>query len=293
VVITEVGTGPGGEGLVSALAGLANLEADTRLQGMCERYDFLDKLVVRDLPDAGVRVRLHLYRDGYFDRPHNHRWSFASRILRGQYVHRIFGRDAELTEDTGPGTLRAIHERIETPGAAWGIEPAAGPPPAARARVNIVACDRAGNRTWFSVLRGVDAEPEGVDVPLLAASPAVYIDCCEVLGDAPWALLAASLTAGADVTLNLGGDDPHGRLDDVLAGDRPPRRPACRDLSRFSHVKDHTKQSRDAGRPGMCSCTRTHPWAGTGCGACTDRGGGRVGTRPGPSHGQPDTPSRR
>ena len=100
---------------------LASLEADTRLQGMCERYDFLDKLVVCDLPDAGVRVRLHLYRDGYFDRPHNHRWSFASRILRGQYVHRIFGRDAELTEDTDPGTLRAIHVRIETPGATYAL----------------------------------------------------------------------------------------------------------------------------------------------------------------------------
>jgi sugar/nucleoside kinase (ribokinase family) len=95
---------------------------------------------------------------------------------------------------------------------AWGIAPAGGPPPAARTRVNIVACDRAGNRTWFSGLRGVDAELESVDVPLLAASPAVYIDCYEVLGDAPRALLAASLAAGADVTLNLGGSPPPGWL---------------------------------------------------------------------------------
>ena len=79
---------------------------------------------------------------------------------------------------------------------AWGIAPAAGPPPAARTRVNIVACDRAGNRTRFSGLRGVDAELEGVDVPLLAASPAVYIDCYEVLGDAPRALLSSLAHGG-------------------------------------------------------------------------------------------------
>lgn len=30
----------------------------------------------------------------------------------------------------------------------------------------------------------------------------------KVLGDAPWALIAASLVAGADVTLNLGGSPP-------------------------------------------------------------------------------------
>ena len=90
----------------------------------------------------------------------------------------------------------------------WGIVPAAGPPPAARTRVNIVACDKSGNRTWFSGLRGIDAELKNVDVSLLASSPTVYIDCYEVLGDAPRALLAASLTSGADVTLNLGGSPP-------------------------------------------------------------------------------------
>ncbi len=95
---------------------LETLQADPRLQAMCERYDFLDKLVLHDMPDAGVRIRLHLYRDGYYDRPHNHRWSFASRILRGQYGHRIFGTDDAFTEDTDPGALRPLCERTETPG---------------------------------------------------------------------------------------------------------------------------------------------------------------------------------
>jgi sugar/nucleoside kinase (ribokinase family) len=90
----------------------------------------------------------------------------------------------------------------------WGLTPAAGPDPAARTRTNIVVCDEAGNRTWYSRLRGIAAELAGVDVALLASSPHVYIDCYEVLGAAPRAVLTASLAAGASVTLNLGGSPP-------------------------------------------------------------------------------------
>src|SRR5262249_32921129 len=54
---------------------LDNLERDEHLRPMCEGYDFMDKLVLHDDTATQVRVRLHLYRAGYFDRPHNHRWS--------------------------------------------------------------------------------------------------------------------------------------------------------------------------------------------------------------------------
>jgi hypothetical protein len=106
-------------GLLSRL--LDNLGGDEYLKAMCERYDFLDKLVLHDIAPAGVRIRLHLYRPGYFDRPHNHRWSFASHILRGRYLHRIFGRDHEFTEDTDPEALLAIHERVEEAGATYAL----------------------------------------------------------------------------------------------------------------------------------------------------------------------------
>lgn len=106
-------------GLLQAL--LDNLDGDEHLKSMCERYDFLDKLVLHDLPEAGVRIRLHLYRPGYFDRPHNHRWSFASHILHGRYLHRIFGRDDDFGEDTDPDSLQAIHERLEGPGATYAL----------------------------------------------------------------------------------------------------------------------------------------------------------------------------
>ena len=110
-IFTAVTTDP------SLLSGLLDaLDGDSHLRSMCERYDFLDKLVLYDDPPSGARIRLHLYRPGFFDRPHNHRWSFASLILRGSYLHRIYGRDDTFGEDTDPEGLRPIHERVEEPG---------------------------------------------------------------------------------------------------------------------------------------------------------------------------------
>ncbi len=114
--------------------------------------------------------------------------------------HAVLGSNHVADDDPGRDVQRWLRD--------WGVTPAAGPRQPGRTRVNIVACDTAGNRTWFSGLRNIDAELQEVDVPLLAASPAVYIDCYEVLGNAPRNLLAASLASGADVTLNLGGSPP-------------------------------------------------------------------------------------
>jgi len=90
-----------------SLAGmLATLESDgRRLQDMCERYmTFVDKLVLHGrMPAAGVRIRLHLYRAGYFDPPPQ-----PPLVLRqpeycaGTNTHRIFGDDRELTQAPTP-----------------------------------------------------------------------------------------------------------------------------------------------------------------------------------------------
>ncbi|MGH3771107.1 MAG: hypothetical protein ACRDRW_06895 [Pseudonocardiaceae bacterium] len=37
---------------------------------------------------------------GYFDRPHNHRWTYRSRILHGSYTHTLYGTDDQLDNDT-------------------------------------------------------------------------------------------------------------------------------------------------------------------------------------------------
>jgi len=65
------------------LGRLANhITENPALAGLCEHYDILDKLVLHDDP-SGWRLRLHVFLDGYFDRLHNHRWTYASRILPG------------------------------------------------------------------------------------------------------------------------------------------------------------------------------------------------------------------
>ncbi|MGH3991629.1 MAG: hypothetical protein ACRDSN_04090, partial [Pseudonocardiaceae bacterium] len=94
---------------------------DPHLAQMCEGYDFMHKLVLYDAAELGVRLRLHVYQAGFFDRPHNHRWSFASHILRGGYVHRIFGRDDQFGEDTDPNSLLPIHERLEQSGSTYAL----------------------------------------------------------------------------------------------------------------------------------------------------------------------------
>jgi hypothetical protein len=104
--------------LAALVAGAAD---DPHLAEMCEGYDFMHKLVLYDAAELNVRLRLHVYRSGFFDRPHNHRWSFASHILRGGYVHRIFGRDDDFDEDTHTDSLLPIHERLEQPGSTYAL----------------------------------------------------------------------------------------------------------------------------------------------------------------------------
>lgn len=106
-------------GLLTGL--LARIGGDPHLVEMCEGYDFMHKLVLYDNIELNIRLRLHLFQGGNFDRPHNHRWSFASRILRGNYVHRIFGRDDQFREDTDQDDLLPIHERVERGGSTYAL----------------------------------------------------------------------------------------------------------------------------------------------------------------------------
>jgi hypothetical protein len=98
---------------------LRDLPGRPDLLGLCEHYDILDKIVLWDDP-TGVRVRLHVFLPGYFDRPHNHRWSYASTILRGAYRHYLFG-DVELDETIDPGSLDALMVRQEQVGSTYAL----------------------------------------------------------------------------------------------------------------------------------------------------------------------------
>ncbi len=61
------------------------------LFSLCEHYDILDKIILHNDEEKGIRIRLHIFADNYFDRPHDHRWSYSSHILSGGYKHIIYG----------------------------------------------------------------------------------------------------------------------------------------------------------------------------------------------------------
>ncbi|MCC3312248.1 hypothetical protein [Nocardia africana] len=99
---------------------LLDLANRPELMQLCEHYDILDKIVLASADDPGVRVRLHVFLPGYFDRPHNHRWSYASKILRGHYRHYLFG-NAELDEQVEPRKLPVLHVREEPVGTSYAL----------------------------------------------------------------------------------------------------------------------------------------------------------------------------
>lgn len=96
---------------------LLALPEQPELLRLCEHYDILDKIVLWDDP-IGFRVRLHVFLPGYFDRPHNHRWSYASSVLTGQYRHILFG-DVQLDERVDPASLKPVMVRWEQAGSSY------------------------------------------------------------------------------------------------------------------------------------------------------------------------------
>ncbi|MGW3952977.1 hypothetical protein ACWEKM_19110 [Streptomyces sp. NPDC004752] len=92
---------------------------DEHLSRLSEHYDILDKVVLYDDP-AGWRLRLHVFLPGYYDRPHNHRWTYSSRILRGSYQHTLYGLDDVLDV----ATLQPYMVRSEEASDSYTLHPA-------------------------------------------------------------------------------------------------------------------------------------------------------------------------
>ncbi len=90
--------------------------SDPDLLPLCEHYDILDKIILYDDP-SGWRLRLHIFLPGYFDRPHNHRWTYSSRILYGSYIHTLYGAEEQFdSDDIDIATLRPRMTRTESTG---------------------------------------------------------------------------------------------------------------------------------------------------------------------------------
>lgn len=112
---------------------LENVADRPDLLTLCEHPDVevtvgqgqqFDKIVIYSDSESGVRVRLHVFWDGSYDLPHNHRFSFTSMILKGRLRHSLFGEagpdDAMLrsplkpllVREEHPGSIYALHHSM-------------------------------------------------------------------------------------------------------------------------------------------------------------------------------------
>lgn len=107
---------------------LSELPNRPELLALCEHPDEkataelgqqLDKIVFYE-DESGFRIRLHVYWSSCPDLPHNHRWSFTSMILRGQFRHWQY--DLENYEDTMDLPIpKARQVRVERAGTVYAL----------------------------------------------------------------------------------------------------------------------------------------------------------------------------
>lgn len=91
-------------------------------------YERVDKLVLWNSDDKTMQIRLHVYANhpcnmkvhnlADISEAHNHRWSFATRILSGGYLHTIYRMDLL---DTGKCSLVPIMVRYEGIGSSYAL----------------------------------------------------------------------------------------------------------------------------------------------------------------------------
>ncbi|KKL63560.1 hypothetical protein LCGC14_2173890, partial [marine sediment metagenome] len=78
---------------------------DPKLFSLSERYDFFDKLVLFEDPNNYFRIRLSIFSRFESNRPHFHRWSYVAHVLKGNYLHSVFGDEYQLINPTNKGVF--------------------------------------------------------------------------------------------------------------------------------------------------------------------------------------------
>ncbi|MBE4741303.1 MULTISPECIES: hypothetical protein [Streptomyces] len=93
------------------------------LRDMCEQTRQLSRIVLHDALDRGFRLRLHLWNDFETGYPHNHRWSFSTRLLSGGYHHTLYespsGFDSSSRNDADGVELITRYRTLESAGAGY------------------------------------------------------------------------------------------------------------------------------------------------------------------------------
>lgn len=80
----------------------------------------LSKLVFYS--DSDIEIRLHLFNNDQQDKPHDHRWSFSSRIINGGYKHVIYSILGKVDEKMDMSNIKPIYERYEKKGDSYSID---------------------------------------------------------------------------------------------------------------------------------------------------------------------------
>jgi hypothetical protein len=95
-----------------------NMLKDKALLKLCEHYDFFDKFVLYREGQNRFRIRLHIFlEDSHKDRPHHHRWIYSSLILKGEYIHSLYGCIDDFSQNPiQPGRLKPFLVQKESLG---------------------------------------------------------------------------------------------------------------------------------------------------------------------------------
>jgi hypothetical protein len=88
------------------------IELRPDLLAMCERHQLLDYLVLQSSDERGFRLRMHVSTDDHFDRPHDHRFSFSSYILKGKYSHTLHEVRRGFYDEARNDEARAFDSRF-------------------------------------------------------------------------------------------------------------------------------------------------------------------------------------
>jgi hypothetical protein len=92
---------------------LDSLRSDNELFLLCELLPDMYKYTLYQ-DSTGARVRLHLYRPGYEDIPHSHRWALASYIIYGTVVCRYYGSESEIEKTYVEAPLPLVTKTLQT-----------------------------------------------------------------------------------------------------------------------------------------------------------------------------------
>lgn len=90
------------------------IESDPALLRQCERHELLERLDLYDARDRNFQIRFNFTTPTHSVRPHDHRYSFSTHILRGGYKHLWFDPGQEIYEAEREGIARRFLDKQHT-----------------------------------------------------------------------------------------------------------------------------------------------------------------------------------